>query len=94
MLILLSQAAIAGPPGQRPFDDPAPREQDKALGLRRPHDDLQLHPEPLAEPGDEVPPIPLVGPQFKQAGQVREELREQRPPAFLLRPVGGHHEHP
>jgi hypothetical protein len=34
MFVFLGQTPIARPPGQRALHDPAPGEQDKALGVR------------------------------------------------------------
>ena len=76
MLILLGQASVPGPPGQRPLHDPAASEHHEAGLVERAGDDLQVHPERRLEPGAKITAISLVGPELQQPRQVGEQPGE------------------
>ena len=68
-LVILAQAPLSSYPGQRSFDDPAPRPDRKPLGLGHARDDLQAPRAFGGTPaGQHIIAVGAVGPDQLQAG--------------------------
>jgi len=94
-LVILGQPLVAGEPSQRPFDDPALRQDDEPGGVGRALDDLQDPAGQGGGPGDQRARVALVGPDPLQARKDALQLSEHqlRPVAILnARTVDDHHQ--